>query len=114
MSFAEPDTVTDEAVVVVPSDGESIVMCGGVVSRVIWTVAVLEIPVLFVATALRTFKPSTKGTELENEPPLCGTEMPLITMVDDGSLTAPVTVTGDKLVTVRFAGDVIVTCGAGL
>jgi len=113
MSLAEPDTVTDVAVVVVPSAGESMVMCGGVVSSVIWTVAVLDVPLAPVATALSTFRPSTSGTGIENVPEPCGTEMPLMVRVADGSLSVPFTVTGEKFVTLKFAGEVIVICGAG-
>jgi hypothetical protein len=38
----------------------------------------------------------------------------LIAIVAVGSLTIPFTVTGERLVTLRFIGEVIVICGAGL
>src|SRR5205085_2352442 len=44
---------------------------------------------------------------------LWATEIPLMVRVAAGSLTVPVTVTGLRLVTLRFAGEVIETLGAG-
>jgi hypothetical protein len=69
---------------------------------------VLATPLEFVATAVRTFKPSTNGTGIEKLPELWGTEIPLTVRVAFGSLTVPVTVTGVMFVTLRFVGEVIV------
>ena len=112
-SLARPVTVTVASVVTDASDGVSIVMCGGVVSNVIWTVAVLATPAELVATAVRTLSPSTNGTGIENRPELYTAGIPLMASVAPGSLMVPFTVTGVRFVTLRFVGLVMVSCGAG-
>jgi hypothetical protein len=74
---------------------------------------VLETPLALVATAVRTFSPSTRGTGIEKVPPPWDVEIPLIFTVAFGSLTAPLTVTGVRLETLRLEGKVIVIFGAG-
>src|SRR5260370_20890538 len=76
-------------------------------------VAVLTIPLVLVATTVRTLSPSTKGTGIEKLPELWGAGIPFTVRVAAGSLTVPLTVTGVRFVTLRFVGEVIVTCGAG-
>ena len=112
-SLPIPVTVTDASVVVAPSAGESMVICGGVVSSVTCAVVVPVTPFAFVAMALKTFRPSTSGTGIEKIPALCGARIPLIFRLAPGSLIVPLTVTGVRFVTLRFEGDVIVTSGAG-
>jgi hypothetical protein len=97
-SFAVPLTVRLDAVVVTPVNGESTVMCGGVVSSVNWTLAVVALPLEFVATAVKVFKPSTNGIVAWNCPPVSGALTPLIVTLALGSPTKPTTFTGLVLV----------------
>ncbi len=74
------------------------VRCGGVVSSVTCTLAVVTTLFGFVATAVRVFRPSTNGTVATNWPALIGALMPFTLTCAPGSPTVPLTVTGVKLV----------------
>ena len=96
MSFTVPLTVRAASVVVSPSLGDSIARCGGVVSSVTCSAAVLVVPPEFVATAVSVLVPSTSGTDAVNAlaPLLTAAGMPLMVTVALGSPTLPDTIIG--------------------
>ncbi len=74
------------------------VRCGGVVSVVVCTLAVVVMPDVFVATAVSVFSPSTRGSVARNFPAVTGALTPLIFTVAAGSPTVPVTLIGEMFV----------------
>jgi hypothetical protein len=83
------------------------------VSRVTFTLAVPWLPPAFVAKAVSVLIPSVRGTVAVKVPPVGTVLMPLMVTVSAELSTVPLTVTGVRLVKLKFAGDVIVTTGAG-
>src|SRR5215472_1381542 len=111
MSLISPETAIVDAVVTVPSGGESMVTCGGVVSREIEIVAVPGVPPALCATTVMVLPPSFNGTGTEKVPELSGAGIPFTVTTALGSLTVPVTVTGLVLVKLRLIGEVMVMVG---
>ena len=95
-----------------PSAGESIVTCGGVVSRLTVILAVPTSPLGSVAVAVMTLVASCKGTLLATKLwPLTVAVTPFTNTWSKGLSTVPATVAGLELIKARFVGEVMVTCG---
>src|SRR5215831_3682836 len=111
MSLIIPATATVAAVVTVPSAGESIVTCGGVVSSDTEIVAVAGVPTPLCATTVIVLPPSFRTTGDEKLPDTRATAVPFTLTVAFGSLTEPTTVTGVAFTVLRFKGEVMVITG---
>ena len=105
MSLTKPVTLIADSVVTAFVSGVYTSTCGGVVSSVTRMLAVLVVPLVFVATAVRVLGPSFNGTLATNPFPDSGATTPLITTCAAESPTVPLTVTPGVLTYAAFAGD---------
>src|SRR5262249_26366498 len=111
ISLIKPETAMVDAVVTVPSAGESMVTWGGVVSSEMLMVAVPGVPPPLCATAVIVFPPSFNGTGKEKLPEESGAAIPFTLTWALESLTVPVTVTGVVFTTLKLVGELMVMVG---